>query len=51
MYTITDDNDTLNIRAIITDRIELKELVDKLQLVLDGKDVNITTPTREEPNG
>lgn len=44
-YTITDDNDTLNIRAVITNRIELAELVEKLQRRLDGKEVNVTTPT------
>ena len=42
-YTITDDETTLMIRATIVNRIELKELIDKLQQRLDGEDVNITT--------
>lgn len=48
-YFIDDDGDTLNIRAIIHNRIELQELVEKLQLRLDGKEVNVTTPLKEEP--
>ena len=52
-YTIDDDNDTLNIRAVITNRIELAELVEKLQMRLDGKEVNVSTPPKptEETDG
>lgn len=53
-YTIDDDNDTLNIRAVITNRIELAELVEKLQMRLDGKEVNVSTPimtTEEKRHG
>lgn len=48
-YFIDDDGDTLNIRAIIHNRIELQELVEKLQARLDGKEVNVTTPLKKEP--
>lgn len=48
MYTIVDDGDVLNIRASITDRIELRELVGKLQKRLDGEDVNITTQEKTD---
>ena len=51
-YTIVDDSDTLNISAVITNRIELAEFVEKLQIRLDSKKVNVTTPTMtmEEKN-
>jgi hypothetical protein len=44
MYTIVDDGDEINIRATITQRWELAELVTKLQQRVDGMPVNITTP-------
>ena len=43
MYTIVDDGDEINIRAVITQRWELAELVTKLQQRVDGLPVNITT--------
>lgn len=42
-YTIIDDGDEINIRAVITQRWELAELVTRLQQRIDGKPVNITT--------
>ena len=42
-YTITDDGDEINIRATITQRWELAELVTKLQQRVDGLAVNLTT--------
>ena len=42
-YTIIDDGDEINIRAVITQRWELAELVTKLQQRIDGKPTNITT--------
>ena len=42
-YSIVDDGDEINIRAIITQRWELAELVLKLQQRVDGKPVNLTT--------
>ena len=48
-YTIVDDGDEINIRAMITQRWELAELVTKLQQRVDGLPVNLTTmiPTAE----
>ena len=49
-YTIVDDGDEINIRAVITQRWELAELVTKLQQRVDGLPVNLTTtipPTGE----
>ena len=43
MYTIVDDGDEINIRATITQRWELAELVTKLQQRVDGLSVNLTT--------
>jgi hypothetical protein len=43
VYTIVDDGDEINIRAVITQRWELAELVTKLQQRVDGKPTNITT--------
>ena len=45
MYTICDDGDEINIRAVITQRWELAELVTKLQQRVDGLPVNITAMT------
>jgi hypothetical protein len=42
-YSIIDDGDEINIRAVITQRWELAELVLKLQQRVDGKPVNLTT--------
>jgi hypothetical protein len=42
-YSIVDDGDEINIRAVITQRWELAELVLKLQQRVDGKPVNLTT--------
>jgi hypothetical protein len=42
-YTIVDDGDEINIRAVITQRWELAELVTKLQQRVDGLPVNLTT--------
>ena len=42
-YTIVDDGDEINIRATITQRWELAELVTKLQQRVDGLPVNLTT--------
>ena len=42
-YLIVDDGDEINIRAVITQRWELAELVTKLQARVDGKPTNITT--------
>jgi hypothetical protein len=42
-YTIVDDGDEICIRAVITQRWELAELVTKLQQRVDGKPTNITT--------
>ena len=42
-YTIIDDGDEINIRAVITQRWELAELVTKLQQRVDGLPVDITT--------
>ena len=42
-YTITDDGDEINIRAVITQRWELAELVLKLQQRVDGLAKAITT--------
>ena len=46
-YTIVDDGDEINIRAVITQRWELAELVLKLQQRIDGKAVNLTTTIGE----
>jgi len=43
LYTIVDDGDEINIRAVITQRWELAELVTKLQARVDGLPVNLTT--------
>ena len=51
-YTIVDDGDEINIRATITQRWELAELVTKLQQRVDGLSVNLTTmipPSAGEP--
>ena len=49
-HTIVDQDHTIHIRAVIMDRTELQELVDKLQKRLDGKPVDITTgPTLPKP--
>ena len=48
-YTICDDGDEINIRAVITQRWELAELVTKLQQRVDGKQVNLTTMIVAEP--
>jgi hypothetical protein len=42
-YTIVDDGDEICIRATISQRWELAELVTKLQARVDGLPVNITT--------
>jgi hypothetical protein len=42
-YTIVDDGDEICIRATISQRWELAELVTKLQQRVDGKEVNLTT--------
>ncbi len=42
-YTIVDDGDEICIRATISQRWELAELVTKLQQRIDGKPVNLTT--------
>ena len=42
-YTICDDGDEINIRAVIIQRWELAELVTKLQQRVDGLPVNLTT--------
>jgi hypothetical protein len=42
-YTIVDDGDEICIRATISQRWELAELVTKLQQRVDGLPVNITT--------
>ena len=42
-YSIVDDGDEINIRATITQRWELAELVTKLQQRVDGLPVNLTT--------
>jgi hypothetical protein len=42
-YSIVDHGDEINIRATITQRWELAELVLKLQQRVDGKPVNLTT--------
>jgi len=42
-YSITDDGDEINIRATITQRWELAELVTKLQQRVDALAVNIST--------
>ena len=47
MFTIVDDGDEINIRAVITQRWELAELVTKLQQRVDGKEVNLTTMISE----
>ena len=41
-YAIVDNGDEINIRAIITQRWELAELVEKLQRRVDGLPLNIT---------
>lgn len=43
MYSIMDDGDEICIRATISQRWELAELVTKLQARVDGLPVNITT--------
>jgi hypothetical protein len=43
LYSIVDDGDEINIRAVITQRWELAELVLKLQQRVDGLPVNLTT--------
>jgi hypothetical protein len=45
-YAIVDDGDQINIRATITQRWELAELVTKLQQRIDGLPVNVTTEDR-----
>ena len=47
-YTICDDGDEINIRAVITQRWELAELVTKLQQRVDGLPVDITTYIESE---
>ena len=42
-FTIVDDGDEINIRATISQRWELAELVTKLQQRVDGLPVNLTT--------
>lgn len=43
-YTITDDGGTIAIRATLVSRVELKELIGKLQERLDAeKESNIST--------
>ena len=43
VYTIVDDGDEICIRATISQRWELAELVTKLQQRVDGLPVNLTT--------
>jgi len=43
VYSIMDDGDEICIRATISQRWELAELVTKLQARVDGLPVNITT--------
>ena len=50
MYTIVDDGDEINIRATITQRWELAELVTKLQQRVDGLPVNLTTMILDPPS-
>lgn len=47
-YTIVDDGDEINIRATITQRWELAELVTKLQQRVDGLPVNLTTMIEDD---
>ena len=42
-YTVIDDGDEICIRATISQRWELAELVTKLQQRVDGLPVNLTT--------
>jgi len=43
MFTIVDDGDEINIRAVITARKELLELADKLRERAVGKEHDLTT--------
>ena len=52
-YTLVDDGDEICIRATISQRWELAELVTKLQQRVDGLPVDITTmipPSAGEPH-
>ncbi len=49
-YQIVDDGDEINIRAVITQRWELAELVTKLQQRVDGLPVNLTTTISDPPS-
>jgi hypothetical protein len=42
-FTIVDDGDEINIRAVITDRKELLELAEKLHQRATGKEHDLTT--------
>jgi hypothetical protein len=48
-YTVIDDGDEICIRATISQRWELAELVTKLQARVDGLPVNITTMIEDPP--
>ena len=48
-YQITDDGDEICIRATISQRWELAELVTKLQQRVDGLPVNLTTYVGVDP--
>jgi hypothetical protein len=47
VYTIVDDGDEINIRAVITDRKELLELAEKLRQRATGKEHDLTTYLNE----
>ena len=49
-YTIVDDGDEICIRATISQRWELAELVTKLQARVDGLPVNLTTYLERHPD-
>lgn len=49
MYSIVDDGDKICIRATISQRWELAELVTKLQARVDGLPVDITTYIEDVP--
>ena len=48
-YTIVDDGDEINIRAVITDRKELLELAGKLRERAEGKEHDLTTYLNDPP--